>query len=233
MPRILPGAAEALRLAQTEFALPDELAARLLGCEIRTVRARRSKGGWATGSNVSQNDSVLRESLVLENGHIVVVTGAPDSAGQELGAPAEEEISAGELALAIGKLKRQLLKDVFVLLASGNLLKADRRLLERIEGALQDLERLMTMHVSAQQAIPEQPKPEEIARILKKMENRIHDLADQKYAQLVEEKLQSKRAAKDRKGMDVRGKAEARSLGSAGGMAGDGRTGSRQDEAGG
>lgn len=207
MPRLHVDSVEAMRLAQTEFGLPDLIVSALHGCVPETVKANRRKAGWEIGSNLEQTDSVLRKQAEVVDGVIVIrtlpVSGASPQKGPEEGFVAE--LTREELRAAYDELALNIQREVVALLRSGTVMELERRHIARIEAMLKASSKLWQMLQDWSATEPELAETDEIAGVLKKMEDRIHDLAEQRYQQLVAERLHAGAAAEGRAGVAVPG----------------------------
>jgi len=98
-------------------------------------------------------------------------------------------------------------REIVALLGSGAVMELGHRHIARIEAMIKSANRLWEMLVDQTNSEPQVTEADEIAGILKRMEDRINDLAEEKYQQFIERRLHAGGAAEGGTGMDVPGEA--------------------------
>jgi hypothetical protein len=195
-----------MRIAQMDWGMPDLLVAALHGCVPETVEANRRKGRWEIGGNMDAGDPALRKWIEIVDGELVVkappVEGTAPEDGDQDGLPAEE---LREMYL---NLVLHTQREIVALLGSGGVMELGLRHISRIEAMIKAADRLWAK-VEEEEAKGESKPTEtdEIAGILKRMEDRIDDLAEEKYQQLVKRRLHAGGTAEGGTGVDVSGEA--------------------------
>jgi hypothetical protein len=189
----------AARIAQTDWGVPDLLLAAVSGVALETVVARRSKGRYERGANMTPDDPALKKDVELVDGELVVIQPpleerAPDES-DFIGLPAAE----------LRKLNQNLIlktqREIAVLLGSGAVMELGQRHIGRIEQMIKSSDKLWKMIDERTESEPSET--DEMAAILKRMEDRINDLAEERYQQLVAERLHTGTTAQGGTGVDV------------------------------
>jgi hypothetical protein len=206
MPQLEPYTVAAMRIAQTDWGVPDLLVAVLSRCTLETVVANRRKGRWEIGGHMDPDDPALKKGVEVVDGVLVVVKllleeAAPDESDY-IGMP------VAELRALVRKLILKTQREIAVLLGSGTVMELGQRHIAKVEQMIKSSERLVKM--IDEQAASEPDETDEIAAILARMEDRINDLAERKFRQLVERRLHAGGTAEGGAGMDVQGEVQTR-----------------------
>lgn len=206
---------EAISVAQATYGVPDRLIAKIAQCSYTQVYRKRTKVGWSvrrvsTAFLHADNPS----SIGIKVNSPSIISG--DSGGVSLNLATSDENCANNDAMvesdvdvlraAIDRLLRQLTREMAV----EDIDEIDALALKRLEmigNAAKQAEKLVEMRcklATLGQEAKEAPEkdPAETARVLKKIEKRVHDLAERRARDIVSGAVNTARSAATEPGMD-------------------------------
>jgi hypothetical protein len=206
MPRLRLNVVAGMRIAQADWGLPDLLVAALIGCTLEAVEVNRLKGRWEIGGNMDAGDPALRKWIEVVDGELVVKTPPVEDTAPEDGGP--DGLPPEEVREVYLKLVLNIQREIVALLGSGAVMEFGLRHISRIEAMIKSADRLWgKLEEEEAKGEPQPTETDEIAGILRRMEDRIDDLAEKKYQQLVKRRLHARGAAESGTGVDVSGEA--------------------------
>ncbi len=208
MPRDALPDAEALKFAQQELMVPDNLAAALSGVAVSTVMNHRNKGNWEIGGNLADDDPRKMSVKVFKGDDGVwAFVDEPDKTPEP--EPAAYEPSEEEFIGSVRKSWRNILADTAALVASGKLGLVQKRSLDRLDLAMKSFEKLVRLtgidvsQFSGGQGAETKLSEDELRDVLNKIGGRIDELAQQRLKELVAGKVRSAADAGINAGMDA------------------------------
>lgn len=180
---------QAIAVAQATYGVPDRLIAKIAQCSYTQVYRNRVKSGW----------SVLNVSTASMRGETQSQTGRQAGGGfhgsgthsddQSVSAAHAHEGDADVLRAAIDRLLLRLTREMAV----EEVDEIDALALKRIEligNAAKQVEKLVEMRGKLNAAVTTEETnsnkdPSETARVLKKIEKRVHDLAERRARDII------------------------------------------------
>ncbi len=212
---------EAIAQAQATYGVPDRLIARIAQCSDTQITRNRKRVGWSLRK---VSTAYLRGQAAKEEEQSIPINvlGADDASTNLDGDMQAEQfgvVNANALRTTIEQLMWKLSK----ILAVDDVEDIDAFTLKRIEGvgaAAKHLEKLVELHSKAVTiGLETQPNaqkdPSETARILQKIEKRVHELAEQKARDIVLESTERNGDLHSGAGMDDQRSGEPNTVGPA------------------
>jgi hypothetical protein len=184
--KLSAAAFEAIALAQSTYGVPDLLIAKIAQCSDKQITRNRKLVGWSLRKVPSAYLRGQAPSLNSDTG-LPLMIGEPNLEAFNLEGSGRIDVEI--LRAAIDRLLLRLTKEMAV----EDVDELDTLALKRIEAignAAKQMEKLVELreklgHISQQPAEPQQKDPTETARVLKKIEKRVHQLAERRARDII------------------------------------------------